>query len=338
MIRKTLNHPSIHLAITGLICLGVLLPVFPDAIPRFSWVVNHAVQLMLLYLFLGLVMLFLKRPTLTFAFFGGCALLCFFLKYSVKDDGIERWRQQMLKSHRSKKRGEINQVSDLKVTHINLTNANSRREIADMMKATDADIVSLHELTPDWEQWLMDSIGMAYPYRHNMVDLGIYGVAIYSKYQLTEIDTFFYHEVPNLKGMIEKEGRTFDFISVHTHPALDEFSKLRLKEHVALIGEEVKKMEGPVLVIGDFNSVSWSGQMQLFMDSTGLMESRTGFMPSSFSGKISFWNLPLDHIFYSGEFVCTNFQNIDGANGHHLGIMGIYQFAIRTSHVKKQDQ
>ena len=77
MFRKLLTHPTVHLAITGLIALGVLLCVFPDVVPRFSWVVNHAVQLMLFYLFAGLVMLFLKQPKLTFAFFVGCVLLVF---------------------------------------------------------------------------------------------------------------------------------------------------------------------------------------------------------------------------------------------------------------------
>ena len=338
MFRKLLTHPTVHLAITGLIALGVLLCVFPDVVPRFSWVVNHAVQLMLFYLFAGLVMLFLKQPKLTFAFFVGCVLLCFFLKFSVKGDGIERWRQQMFNKHYAEREGENVRIDELKVAHINLTNANQRQEIADVLRGVDADIISLHELTPDWEYWLTDSIVAMYPHRHNMVDLGIYGMAIYSKYQLKGIDTLFFHEVPNLTGRIEKDGRPFNFFSVHTQPALDDFSKQRLKNHLAMVGEAVNRTNGPILVIGDFNAVSWSGQVQLFMDATGLMESRTGFMPTSWSGKVSLWDVPLDHIFYSGEFVCSDFQNIDGKKGQHLGIMGIYQFAIRTKNAEKQDQ
>ena len=101
------------------------------------------------------------------------------------------------------------------------------------------------------------------------------------------MDTFFCHEIPNLRGMVEKDGKKIQFVSVHTLPALDDFSKKRLDEHLITVEQELEQTGEPLLVVGDFNAVSWSEQLQQFMDGTGLMESRTGFMPVSLSGRLS---------------------------------------------------
>ncbi|MEO1260913.1 MAG: endonuclease/exonuclease/phosphatase family protein [Bacteroidota bacterium] len=338
MFKKILAHPTVHLAILGGMLTGVLVCVFPELIPRFSWVVNHAQQLMLFYLFAGLLALFLKQPKLTFIFFGGCVLLCFFLKYSLKDEGFER-RRQWVRQVQSNSPGERSITNgEIKIVHINLTNANNREEISTILEDTDADIVSLHEVTPDWGQWLTDSLESLHPYHHMMLDLGIFGVAIYSKLELVDVDTFYYQGVPNLRSRLEKDGRYFYLISVHTQPALDEFSKRQLKEHLNLVKDTLNGMDEPLLVVGDFNAVSWSEQIQLFLDGTDLIESRRGFVPSSFSGKISFLDIPLDHIFYSGEFNCNNFQKIMGESGRHLGIMGNYKYVIRDNHAERQGQ
>ncbi|HHM20893.1 MAG TPA: endonuclease/exonuclease/phosphatase family protein [Bacteroidetes bacterium] len=329
-MKKVLSHPVFHILVTGLILATVLVCVFPNAMPRLSWVINYAVQLMLFFLLAGLVMLFLGQPRLTFAFFGGCVLLVLFLKYSVKGDGIERWRNQVRQRHLA----SGHPVSDLKVAHINLTNANSRAEVAAILKTIRADILSLHEVTPGWAQWLADSLDTGHPFRHIMVDLGIFGVGVYSNYKLINVDTFFYKDIPNLMCQMEKDGSPFHLISVHTKPALDELSKNQLEEHLNRVQQKINNEKGAKLVAGDFNAVSWSGQLQSFLDHTGLMESRTGFLPGSFSGKISLFDVPLDHIFYSGEFVCTHFQNINGQSGQHLGILGTYRFPLQTNHVQ----
>ena len=334
MLRKAFGHPIVHIAVAAAILIGVVLCVFPQLIPSLAWFSNYAIQLMLFYLFAGLVMLFLKRPSLTFAFFGGCALLCFFLKYSVKSNGIERWRQNVI----------LQQLPDdpenpdfikLNIAHVNLTNANERSEIVSASKAAQTDLFSVHEVTPDWNRWLRDSLSEIYPFSHTLVDIGIYGMAVYSKYEIVEIDTFYYEEIPNLTGLFAKDGEMIRFISVHTLPALNSFSKRRLLEHMEVIGNFVNNTDEPILIFGDFNSVSWSEQIQHFLDKTKMMESRSGFMPFSTDGTFSFWDIPLDHIFFSKHWKCANFERLPGHLGQHLGISGEYHLSPRTPHAKK---
>ncbi len=337
MVRKLLSHPLFYTAVVSAIVLGVLVCIFPHYVPSLSWGVNYAVHIMLFYFFAGIGMLFLRQPRLTFAFFGGCAFLCIFLKYSVKSEGIAHIRDIPSKN-RSTGPVEEYPTSEFKVAHFNLTNASSPAELVAAVRNSEADLVSLHEVTPDWAVWLQDSLAGIYPYHHTMMDIGIFGVAIYSRHALGTVDTFNYQEIPNLRWCIEKNGNPFCFVSVHTEPALNPYSLQRLQEHLAVVGEKVTSAESPVVVMGDFNAVSWSNEINSFLDQAGLMESRAGFIPYPFTGTSSLFEIPLDHIFYTEELQCISFENLNGEGSKHLGICGIYGRNLPPSHAKKTAQ
>ncbi|MCF8248042.1 MAG: endonuclease/exonuclease/phosphatase family protein [Saprospiraceae bacterium] len=326
MTQKLLSHPLLHLTTAALVAFGVFVSVYPHAISSFSWVINYAVQLMLAFLFGGFVFLFFKQPRLTFLSFGGCLLLCFYLKFSIKNNSIERWRNSILKQYQP----HDNQVR-LKVAQFNLSNSSTPEDMANSLRTSGADILSIHEVNPGWSQWLEDSLRQSYPYHHTMVDLGIFGMAIYSRFPLSSVDTFYYHEIPNLRVCLQKDGMDICLISVHTEPALNEYSLRRLEGQLETVSAQITRMDMPLMVMGDFNSVSWSKEIQQFMDTTGLLESRSGFMDR----EGSFWGVPVDHIFYSQRLGCADFVNFSDRDGRHIGIMAAFQINPLASYVKK---
>ena len=329
MAQKILSNPLVHLILAAVVGFGVLVCVYPHIFPSFSWVVNYAVQLMLAYLLGGFVFLFLKQPRLTFLCFGGCLLLCFYLKFSIKNNSIERWRSSILKQYQPKD-DEVR----LNAAQFNLTNASSSEEMLSSLRKSGADVLSIHEVNPGWSQWLEDSLGQAYPYHHTMVDIGIFGMALFSRFPISSVDTFFYEEIPNLRVCLEKEGMDICFISVHTEPALNEYSFRRLEGQLETLCGQIARMDMPLVVMGDFNSVSWSKELQHFMEKSGLLESRSGFMDR----QGSFWGVPIDHIFHSQRLECADFVNFSDAEGRHLGIMAAFQINPLGSHVKKTAQ
>lgn len=337
IFSRLLAHPVFHTAVIVAVVLGVLVCIFPHYIPSLSWGVNYAVHIMLLFLLSGLLLLFLRQPRLTFVFFGGCAILCMFLKYSVRSDGLVHF------IHTPSKKNIVlptipSGESEFKVAHLNLTNAGSLSVVLEAVRAANADLVSVHEVTPDWAGLLKDSLSGQYPFHHTMVDIGIFGMAIYSKYGLVALDTFYYQEIPNLRGCLDKSGEKICFVSVHTEPALNSYSLKRLNDHLGVVSGEVLATGFPVVVIGDFNSVSWSNEIQDFLGQTGLMVSRTGFLPYPFVNTSSLFKIPLDHIFYTGELQCTSFGNLIDKGSNHLGIYGTFGQKLPAYHAKKTAQ
>lgn len=330
MFQKLLSHPFTQALVAAAVAGGILICIFPHYLPSLSWVVNYAVQLMLAYLAGGLIFLVLKQPRLTFILFAGCLGLNFYLKYSVKNDSIERWRQTVIK----KSLPEPDKETELKIAQLTLSNAADVSSAIAALRSSDADLLSIHEVTPDWDQWLRDSLTDIYPYHHTLVDIGLFGMAIYSRYELQHIDTFYYQEIPNLRGCIKKSDKELCFISVHTEPALNTYSLQRLQEHLGKVAYEAHRMIAPTVVMGEFNAVAWSSEIQMFMDSTGLLESRAGFIQDAGS----LWDIPLDHIFFSHNLQCVDFKSLKGPSPRQLGILGVYQFKPLVHHAKKTAQ
>ncbi len=329
MAQKILSHTITHLTAASLVAFGVFVCVYPHIFSSFSWIVNYAVQLMLAFLIGGLVFLFFKQPRLTFVSFGGCLLLCFYLKFSIKNNSIEHWRNSILKQHQPN-----DERVHLNAAQFNLTNSSTPEEMVEALRASGADLLSIHEVTPGWSQWLQDSLSDVYPHHHTMVDLGIFGMSIFSRYPLSSVDTFYYQEIPNLRVCIQKDGTDLCLISVHTEPALNDYSLRRLEGQLETLAGQISRMDMPLMVLGDFNAVSWSKELQQFMDNTGLLESRSGFMDR----QRSFWDVPVDHIFHSPKLGCADFVNFSDREGRHLGIMAAFQINPLAKHVKKTAQ
>jgi len=329
MAQKFLSSTYTQLAAALLVLFGVLVTVYPHSVSYFSWVVNYAVQLMLTYLLVGMVFLFFKQPKLTFIFFGGCLLLSFYLKFSIKNNHIERWRNSMLRKYKTEE-----EDVQLSAAQFNLTNNSTPEEMLNAFRASKSDLISIHEVTPGWSQWLEDSLSQTYPFHHTMEDLGIFGMSIFSRFPLNSVDTFYYEEIPCLRACLQKEGLDLCVINVHTEPALNDYSLRRLQGELETLTAQISRMDMPILVMGDFNAVSWSKELQQFMTSTGLLESRSGFMDR----QGSLWDVPVDHIFHSSRLGCTDFNNLSDRAGNHLGIKASFSLIPLAKNVKKTAQ
>ncbi len=333
MSFKLLSHPVSQTITYAGIAFGVFLCVLPKFVPSFSWVVNYAVHIMLFYLVAGIFSLFIKQPKVALAFFAGCALLCLFLKFSIKNNDIERWRETVIQSRLPEEGDEPRQT--FKIAHLNLSYADSVSSVMAAVRETNADIVSFHELTPDWGLWLEDSLQKDYPFRSSVMDIGIFGMSVFSKFKMESVDTFYFNEIPNLEGKLQLGEEQLRFINVHTEPALNIFSLQRLQAHLDSVTTHILHSDAPTVVVGEFNAVAWSTELQSFMDSTELAASRTGFMSFSNEGTSSLFDLPLDHIFFSPRIQCVGFENIVAkASNRKLGILGAYQFKPKNSHVE----
>jgi endonuclease/exonuclease/phosphatase (EEP) superfamily protein YafD len=300
------------MALISLIVLGTFICVFTPNYFLFKMGARFAVQIMLGYLLLGFVFLIVRQPKLMFTSFACCAGLCLFLKYA--SDGQLNLPLK-------------NDEQTLNVAHFNVSASTiDYQQTIDEILAVNADVISLQEITPDWDAELKKSLQDKYPYSKTIVRLDPFGLAIYSRYPLISADTFMFENTPNIIGTVQLKDKKQEvcFIVSHALPVFYTKDYERQKNHLMAIAKYSSNTDCPVITIGDYNAVPWSYEIQDFKAAANLNDSRIGFMPAS-NGAFSLFQIPSDHIFYSDHLECVGFQEINSPSSGHLGIKGSYQ-------------
>ena len=313
MVSKIITYRYTQLALISLIVLGTFICVFTPNYFLFKVGARFAVQIMLGYLLLGFAFLIARQHKLMFTSFACCAGLCLFLKYA--SDG-----QLSLPLKNDEK--------TLDVAHFNVSASIANfSETIDEILAVDADVISLQEVTPDWDIELRKSLQNKYPYSRTIVRLDPFGLAIYSRFPLISTDTFMYEDIPNIVGTvkIDDSNQEICFIASYTLPVFYTNDYERQRNHLMAIANYTNSTDCPVITIGDYNAVPWSYEIQDFKTAANLNDSRQGFMPAS-NGSFSLFQIPSDHIFYSDHLECIGFKEINSPSSGHLGIKGSYQF------------
>jgi endonuclease/exonuclease/phosphatase (EEP) superfamily protein YafD len=317
MITKILNLKYVHLSLSTLFVLGALICIFPPDLFLFKIGAQFAVQIMLSYMAFGLIFLMLKSYRLMFTSFACCAGLCLFLKYTTNSEMAP---------------AQASNEETIHVAHFNISATDDYQFMVDQILLSGADLISLQEVTPDWNIVLQESLNTIYPYSKTVVRFDPFGLAVYSKHPLSNIDTFVCEGVPNIMGTVELKntGKDICFITSHALPPFYSSDYKKLRKHLRRIAEFSNESSCPVLTMGDYNAVPWSYEIQDFRSASNLNDSRRGFFPNSV-GSFSVFQLPSDHIFYSKELKCIQFDDMDDPKAGHIGVKGAYQFTPQYS-------
>ncbi len=313
MMTRILNYRPIQLILTTLIVLGVIICIFTPNYLLFKIGASFANQIMLSYLALGLVFLMLKQTKLAFTSFACCGCLCLFLKF------YSNWEWPLPVSPDNTKEVVLD------VAHFNVAASDDDYEATiNTILNSDADIVSIQEVTPDWHGLLKTSLEEKYPHSTSMVSMEPYGLAIYSKQQILDIDTFFFEKIPNLHVTINsrKKGQPISIISSYTMPPLYQSAVIKLQEHMKTIASYVAQIEGPVITLGEYHAPPWFEEIRSLMQTGQLQDSRS----RGNQGLDNLFQHPVDYIFYSEQLRCSDFQIVASPSTSHLGIRGAYEF------------
>jgi len=310
MVTKILSYRYIQVIISTIIVLGAALCIFTPNYYLFKMGSEFAIQIMLGYLIGGFIFLYFQQPKLTFTSFACCAGLCLFFKYSTNAE---------------MKSPIITNSEIVNIAHFNLSSTSSDYEqTIKLIKKTDADLVSVQELTPDWLPVLQTELSSLYPYSSSIVRMDPFGIAILSKRPILNLDTFYYHNIPNLAGTLtcEKGQKAIHFIAAHTTPPLYQKAHTHMQEHLEVIGTYIDKISLPVITLGDFYAPPWCREIQDLKYAAGLNDSRR-------TAKLDVSQLfenPVDYILHSSQLTCIDFESILNQSSEHIGIRGAYQF------------
>ncbi|MDH3649998.1 MAG: endonuclease/exonuclease/phosphatase family protein [Saprospiraceae bacterium] len=298
------NHIISNLLMVGMIAL-LAVCVFTPNIVILKKISSHAVQLMVLYLGAGLFFHIFDRKRLLFTAFACSAALCIYFKLSSDitiAPPVKTEQPTFLLSHTS----TGNLLADPGTSLHSLINQK-------------ADIVSILEITPNWEDILEQTLAEHYPYHATITRIDDFGCALFSKFPLVRVDTVYYDDLPNLFATIAlDDDHAINVFSSNTNPPLFRRSFEQLRAQLDVIANCVLETTGPTITAGNYHLDQFSDEIQDFRVKANLKDSRKSMSPSLYP--------PTSHIFYNNDLECLTFSNWYNDVAERVGIIGEFQF------------
>lgn len=324
-MQKIIRNSLVNFVLSAVLLSGVALVIFSPEYLVIKWGANYAVRILFGYIGLAFLFLILGQKRLMTVSLFSAAALALFLKVMT---GSEMKPPEKTKDE-----------PVIKLAHFNVNNANENFTSAiNTILSTDADMISVHEVTPQWDTVLLNNLSQTYPHYFSMPSMDLFGMMLFSKSPFTYLDTVYYKEIPSVVGGVAlSEEHTLHFIDSHTLPALNYRYYDRLKEHLNQIAEYCNAMGKPLLAFGDYHTVPWSNEIAEFRTKTGLADSRRGFTPTFPHGTSTVFEVPIDHIFYSPDLKCLGFSAVSTLYTNHLGIQGTFQLKNTAEDVEKEN-
>ena len=196
--------------------------------------------------------------------------------------------------------------------------------VLDLVAAQDPDLLLLVETDAAWAEAL-EPLKARYPYVVAQPQDNTYGLMFYSKLPLTDPQVRFLlqDDVPSVRaGVTLRSGQTFTFFGVHPRPPHPGQSSAPRDAELILVAREVKAEGRPAVVAGDLNDVAWSKTNDLFQNISGLLDPRIGRgLYPTFNAKWPLLRWPLDHIFFSDDFLLGRIERLPHIQSDHFPIL-----------------
>ena len=232
----------------------------------------------------------------------------------------------------------ITDLQAFKIISANIYQFNTQfKKFKEFIRSEKPDFFVTIESNKDWEIE-MRSLENDYPYTEKITLENTYGMHFYAKIPFQKIRTHYFvaNDIPSIEAHFKtKKGESFVVFCVHPpppSPTEEETSKERDGD-LMCIAKRVKEINKPTLVVGDFNTVSWSRIANLFRKNSGLIEGRNGRgILASYHAKYWFFRAPLDLVFHSTSIIIKELRLLGYTGSDHFPICCV--FNINPSIIK----
>lgn len=211
---------------------------------------------------------------------------------------------------------------DITVAQVNLYSNNRISTGQFPFEAFEAvDVITIQELNEVNHSSLARTLQTTFPYFiEEPWDTCCYGIGLYSKWPILRYDIVRPFEVPIIIAEILCNDVQVTVISLHTMaPAFPNMTTER-NEQLHLVSEMASKVNGPCIVLGDFNLVPWDSEFSRFLENGKLTSVRDGFQ-ATYPMDYGFSLIPIDHICFSDHFTATKSHTVVIPGSDHKGMV-----------------
>ncbi|MDA0776963.1 MAG: endonuclease/exonuclease/phosphatase family protein [Proteobacteria bacterium] len=192
------------------------------------------------------------------------------------------------------------------------------------------DLILTLESDAHWEQAL-NVLEDDYPYRVAVPLDNLYGMHLYSRLALKDIEVKFIlsDEIPSIHAtVILRSGQPVQLYCLHPKPPSPTEAKdstLRDAE-LLIVGDQIKDLDESCIVMGDLNDVAWSRTTRLFQRISGLLDPRVGrHFVNTFHADYPLLRWSLDHVFHSTDFALVQMQRLAHIGSDHFPVYVVLQ-------------
>jgi endonuclease/exonuclease/phosphatase (EEP) superfamily protein YafD len=184
--------------------------------------------------------------------------------------------------------------------------------VLDEISLEKPDFVLLLEVTPKWVE-MMEIMRPEYPFSRIAARPDSSGMALYSRLPIerVEIDNLAHEGLPTIVAQLLTPTGPVTLFCTHTASPRSPANLAMRNQQLESLAKIVENRVGPVMVMGDFNTTSWSPFFAEFLVNSGLSDSRRGFgvQPTWPAAPLPL-RIPIDHCLVSPEV---------GIYGRHVG-------------------
>ncbi len=202
---------------------------------------------------------------------------------------------------------------------------NSYADCIELILKRNCDVVVLFEINRKWHDAL-EVIFDIYPFRVKRILENTYGVLVLSKiaFHSSEIIHFVKNDIPTVYFSLFHQKVLINLFAVHPEPPLPGFSLSTINKDLEfyLLSDFIllNKLEN-VIVVGDFNDVSWSRTIKLLKKRAKLYDVRTGRGFYNTFPVYSPIRIPIDNLLCTSNFSLSKIEVLQCNNSDHFPVV-----------------
>ena len=226
----------------------------------------------------------------------------------------------------------------------NVLTTNTRYDkLINLVHKKKPDVLLTLETDKKWEEELR-VLEKEYPYTVKIPLDNLYGMHLYSKLKLEEIDVKYLikEDIPSIHGYMRLNNNSrVKFHALHPQPPspTEDPTSTNRDAELLLVGKDVKKDQESVVVFGDLNDVAWSRTTKLFQKLSGLLDPRIGrgFF-NTFHADYRLLRWPLDHVFHTNDFTLIEISRGPHIGSDHFPMFIKLNFEPRAEHIQEEPE
>ena len=189
-------------------------------------------------------------------------------------------------------------------------------DMAAFLLGSKADVVVLVEATPEWANQLA-ILRTRWPHAVMEPRDGSHGILVFSRFPILGHDIIDLSDGGRvtLKVVVQAQDGPVTIIAFHPPPPTTPHRARRRNVEMEAVAELVRGIEGPRVLVGDFNCTPWSPQFRRLIRDSGLVDSRQGHgVQATWPSPLGRFGIPIDHALVSEDLFV-----VDRSVGPQLG-------------------